>query len=72
MKGKMPPQRVSMQKLDLSDDPGDYASEDNMKVPIICLDVKISTNKTEQLLLFEDDDIARITLRFSKKHGKND
>lgn len=50
-----------MQKLDLSEDgEGGTFNEDEksyVKVPIICLDVKISHELTEQLLIFEDDDV---------------
>jgi len=67
-------QRVSMQKLDLSEngwnDDEDYKSsrQSYARVPLVCLDVKISEEYTEQLLVFEDDDIRLITDRFAQKH----
>ena len=66
-----------MQKLDLSESA--WNDEDELKssrqsyarVPIVCLDVKISEEYTEQLLVFEDDDICAITDKFAQKHCKH-
>lgn len=36
--------------------------------PLICLDIKISLSKTEQLLIFEHDDIDTVTEAFAREH----
>jgi hypothetical protein len=39
------------------------------KQPLICLDIKISLNKTEQLLIFDHDDIDTVTDSFARQHS---
>lgn len=54
--------------MDISDE-GEEIDDYNSQVPIICLDVKISTDRTEQLLIYEGDDIEKVTVKFSREHG---
>ena len=37
--------------------------------PIICLDVKISAERIEQLIIFEGDDIDLVIEEFAKKNS---
>lgn len=39
--------------------------------PLVCLDIKISLTKTEQLLIYEGEDIEDATLRFAQLHGNS-
>eukprot|EP00347_Sterkiella_histriomuscorum_P006373 403353008 len=62
---------VHMRKhIDLEEvDSDDQNSEDNVKIPIICLDVKISQENTEQLLIYEGDDIEEVSKQFAKLYN---
>eukprot|EP00347_Sterkiella_histriomuscorum_P020772 403336524 len=56
--------------IDLEEvDSDDQNSEDNVKIPIICLDVKISQENTEQLLIYEGDDIEEVSKQFAKLYN---
>ena len=46
-----------------------HAQESKPKQPLICLDIKISLSKTEQLLIFEHDDIDTVTEAFAREHS---
>ncbi len=46
-----------------------YPLEAKTKQPLICLDIKISLSKTEQLLIFEHDDIDTVTEAFAREHS---
>jgi|LauGreDrversion4_2_1035121.scaffolds.fasta_scaffold1929421_1 hypothetical protein len=55
---------LTFEKADHSDGSQKPAHESvfaDPKQPLICLDIKISLSKTEQLLIFENDDIDFVT-----------
>ncbi|CDW82304.1 UNKNOWN [Stylonychia lemnae] len=66
-----PRKAVATQELNLMDDSDQEEQKSYILVPLICLDVKIAPEKTEQLLIFEGDDFNLITDKFSQKHGLN-
>jgi hypothetical protein len=37
----------------------------NPSQPLICLDIKISLEKTEQLLIYQNDDVEQATEKFA-------
>jgi len=37
-------------------------------VPILCMDVRISANKTGQMLVYEDDDVDELISRFGTEY----
>ena len=37
--------------------------------PLICLDIKISLEKTEQLMIFENDNVEEVTEAFAREHA---
>jgi hypothetical protein len=39
------------------------------KVPILCMDVRISSAKTGQMLVYEDDDINVLISNFGNTHN---
>lgn len=47
-------------------------SPKKIKQPLICLDIKISLEKTEQLLIFEQDDIDSVTEAFAQANNLPD
>ena len=49
--------------------PGDKQEYQDDRQPLLCLDIKISINKTEQLMIFENDDIERVTQQFALIHS---
>lgn len=43
-------------------------STEEERVPILCMDVRISSNKTGQMLVYENDDIETLIRKFGAEH----